>query len=120
MNSVPAPLIYTSSTQVAAVVPYAVNGAEATVQVTYNGNALAPVYDAMSGHLTRHLHHRRRRQAAAVNQDGSRSTAPRTRPTHPNANGILSLYMTGGGPTNPGGQDGLVRAMPLPSRRCCR
>ena len=42
VNSIPAPLIYTSSTQVAAVVPYAVNGAEATVAVTYNGKVLTP------------------------------------------------------------------------------
>jgi uncharacterized protein (TIGR03437 family) len=112
INSVAAPLLYTSSTQVAAVVPYSVNGAEATVVVTYNGQALVPFTTTLSlsspalftasGAGTG--------QAAAVNQDGSINGA-----SHPaNAGSILSLYMTGGGQTNPGGQDGLVAAVPLP------
>ncbi|MGP8245338.1 MAG: IPT/TIG domain-containing protein [Bryobacteraceae bacterium] len=110
VNSVPAPLIYTSSTQVAAVVPYSVNGAEATVAVTYNGQALTPFTTSLSATSPAIFTISGAGQAAAVNQDGSINGA-----THPaNAGSILTLYMTGGGQTNPGGQDGLVGAVPLP------
>jgi uncharacterized protein (TIGR03437 family) len=112
INSAPAPLIYTSSTQVAVVVPYEVNSSEATIAVTYNGQELvsfttalslaSPAIFTASGAGTG--------QAAAVNQDGSINGA-----AHPaNAGSIVSFYMTGGGQTNPGGQDGLVAAVPLP------
>jgi uncharacterized protein (TIGR03437 family) len=112
INSAAAPLIYASSTQVAAVVPYEVNGSEATIAVTYNGQVLIPFTTALSlsspaiftasGAGTG--------QAAAVNQDGSVNGA-----SHPaKAGSIVSFYMTGGGQTNPGGQDGLVGAVPLP------
>jgi len=114
VNSTPAPLIYTSSTQVAAVVPYAVNGSEATVQVTYNGTVLTPFTTAMSATSPAIFTIGGGSQAAAVNQDGTINGPSHPANSYPNADGILSLYITGGGPTNPGGQDGLVAAVPLP------
>jgi uncharacterized protein (TIGR03437 family) len=111
VNSVPAPLIYTSSTQVAAVVPYAVNGSLATVAVTYNGQPLTPFTTALSASSPAiFTTSGAGGQAAAVNQDGSINGASHLA----NAGSILSLYITGGGQTNPGGKDGLVGAVPLP------
>jgi uncharacterized protein (TIGR03437 family) len=40
-NGVAAPVLYTSATQVAAVVPYAVTGTTAQVMVTYRGDVSA-------------------------------------------------------------------------------
>ena len=38
INGIPSPILYTSSTQVGAVVPYAITGATAQVTVSYQGN----------------------------------------------------------------------------------
>ena len=48
--------------------------------------------------------------AVAINQDGSLNDA-----AHPAAPGsIVTLYATGAGQTNPGGQDGVPSTVPLP------
>jgi uncharacterized protein (TIGR03437 family) len=42
INGTPAPLLYTSATQIGAIVPHSVSGASAQVIVTYNGVASQP------------------------------------------------------------------------------
>jgi uncharacterized protein (TIGR03437 family) len=106
-NGTPAPLIYVSSSQINAVVPYQVAGANAvTAQVTYNGqtsNALqlapgpaAPGIFTYTGSGFG--------QAAMLNQDNSYCTAG-----NPAAKGSwVVMYLTGEGQTNPGGVTGKV------------
>jgi uncharacterized protein (TIGR03437 family) len=97
-NGVPAPLVYASSTLVAAVAPYDLDGkTTAAVQVTVGGrlsNSLTvPVTAAAPGIFT-------------ANASGSGPAASfRTGDT-------LSIYLTGEGQTNPGGVDGKVTTTP--------
>jgi len=105
-GTLPAPLIYTSATQVAAIVPYGISSPIANVTVMYQGQtsgavsvALAPVSPSIFSASARGSG-----QAAAVNLDGSVNDA-----THTVAiGGYLSLYATGEGQTSPAGVDGRV------------
>jgi uncharacterized protein (TIGR03437 family) len=112
-NGTPAPMIYTSATQVAAVVPYEVTGGTAQVAVTYQGLTTGPLpvpiaasapgiftYDASGAG-----------QAAAIDQDGVTINGP-TAPAK--VGDIVSLYVTGEGQTSPAGVDGKPAAVPLP------
>jgi len=111
-NGTPGPVLYTSATQVAAVAPYSIAGANVQVSVSYQGATsapltlpVAPVAPALftadsSG----------KGQAAASNQDGTLNGA-----THPAKVGsYISLWLTGAGQTNPAGVNGLPGAAPLP------
>jgi trimeric autotransporter adhesin len=111
-NGVAAPLIYTSATQVSAVAPYGVSGADTQVTVTYNGQTSVPatveVLPLATGVFT--LDGSGVGQAAVINQDGSLNNA-----SHPAPIGsVISFYVTGGGQTSPGGVDGQVATLPLP------
>ena len=111
-NGLPAPLIYTSAAQVAAVVPYGIGGTTAQVIVTYQGQASAAlslgVTNSSPGLFS--LDSTGRGQAAAVNQDGSING-----PTTPAKMGdIISIYATGEGQTTPSGVDGKPAGSPLP------
>ena len=105
-NGIPAPLLYSSTTSVAAVVPYAVSGPNVDVFVNYNGVLSAPVSAAVAqsapGLFT--LDSSGKGQANAHNQDGSVNSASK-----PAAIGSrLTLFATGAGPTSPAGTDGLI------------
>jgi uncharacterized protein (TIGR03437 family) len=106
-------LLYTSATQIEAIVPYSVPiGGTADVTVTYQGQSFTasavPVVGTVPGIFTSNT--TGTGQAAAVNQDGSINS-----PTSPApAGSIISLYVTGEGQTNPGGVDGKPAAAPLP------
>jgi hypothetical protein len=80
-NGVAVPLLYTSATQVAAVVPYGVTGPAVQVTVTYQGQtsvpATIPVFAAAPGLFT--ADGTGAGQAAAINQDGPSIALP-TRP----------------------------------------
>jgi len=108
-NGFNAPILYTSASQINAIVPYeiALDAASAnpiSVAVNYRdqpslsstvpGIAAAPsLFTANATGLG---------QAAAINQDGSLNS-----PSSPARQGtIVSLYMTGEGQTTPGGIDG--------------
>ena len=97
-NGVLAPILYTSETQVAVMVPSAVNGAAARVTVIYQGQASAPLTVAVAtsspGLFT--LNQTGGGQAAAVNADGSINTA--ANPVR--VGNYISLYATGGGNSN--------------------
>jgi uncharacterized protein (TIGR03437 family) len=104
-NSVPAPVLYTSATQVAVAVPYGVSGSTARVSVTYQGQTSPdfPVAMTMVAPSVFTLNQAGWGQAAAINAvDGSVNT-----PANPVAvGGYISLYATGEGQTVPPGVDG--------------
>lgn len=111
-NGLPAPVIYTSSNQVAAIVPYGVFGA-AKVAVTSSSSqsfavALIATTAAAPGVLTSNASGTG--QAAAINQDGSLNSA--ANPAH--MRDYISLFVTGEGQTFPEGSDGKTGVDPLP------
>lgn len=112
-DGIRAPLIYTSTSQVATIVPYEVTGASAQVTVTYQGQTSASVTVAVAasapGLFT--LGSTGQGQAAAVNQNGAINTS-----STPAAIGsIISLFATGEGQTSPTGSDGKPATAPLPT-----
>lgn len=106
-NGTPAPILYTSATQVAAIVPYATASATTQVTVAYKGNGSdavsIPVAASSPGVFT--FDQSGAGQAAAINAvDGTANTA-----ANPVAiGGYISLYITGEGQTTPGGVDGTL------------
>ena len=112
-NGIPAPMIYTSATQVAAIVPYAVAVGTAQVTVTYQGQISAPVTVAVAasapGLFTQGS--AGQGQAAAVNQNGSINTSSKPVPV----GNIISLYATGEGQTTSAGVDGKLATVPYPT-----
>jgi len=111
-NETPAPLLYTSATAIAAVVPYAVAGTAALVTVNYKGgvsNAFA-VAIAPSAPALFSFNASGAGQAAAVNADSSINSAVNLA----QIGSILSLYSTGGGQTSPPGEDGQLAPLMSP------
>jgi uncharacterized protein (TIGR03437 family) len=113
-NGTPAPVLYTSATQVGVVAPFGLSGDKADVVVTYQGQVstalTVSVASSAPGLFT--LDGSGRGQAVAVNQDGSINS-----PDHPaKAGDFVILYATGAGRTNPATQDGSVNpsAPPFP------
>lgn len=111
-NGIAAPIIYTSSGQVSAVVPYGITGGTALVTVTYQGQTSAgfsvPIAPSAPGIFTAGT--TGKGQAAALNQDGSINSAGN--PAHPGD--VITLFATGEGQTAPLGVDGKPAATPLP------
>jgi uncharacterized protein (TIGR03437 family) len=106
-NGIPAPILYTSATQVAAIVPYEISGAlTAQITVSYQGQVSDPVVVpvAASAPSFFSLYGTGAGQIAAVNLDGSLNEA--TQPA--GIGGFVSLFATGEGQTLPGGVDGKV------------
>lgn len=105
-DGMPAPLLYASSGQVAAIVPYGVDGKLGTqVRVqngAFNSDAVAmPVTVAAPSIFS--VDYTGSGQGAIVNQDGVTVNSTAT----PAARGsIVSIYATGEGQTNPAGIDG--------------
>jgi uncharacterized protein (TIGR03437 family) len=112
-NGSPAPVLYASANQVAAVVPYGLTGSLAQMFVQYQSAttglvnlslaSMTPAIFTLNGGGTG--------QAAAINNsDGSINGG-----AHPAKIGdFLQFYVTGVGPTNPPGADGSINAQPLP------
>ena len=111
-NGIPAPIVYTSDKQLAAIVPYSVQGPSADLVVSYQGHATNPmpvlINSASPALFT--LDSSGQGQAAAVNQDGTINSAANPAP----AGSIVSLYVTGEGATSPAGVDGKLASAPLP------
>ncbi len=105
-NGIAAPILYTSATQIAVVVPYAVSGTTAQVTVTYQGQASAAVAVpvALSAPSLFTLNETGSGQATAINADGTVNTA--ANPVKIGSS--ITLYATGEGQTLPGGVDGKV------------
>jgi uncharacterized protein (TIGR03437 family) len=104
-NGQPAPILYTSSTIVAAIVPYEVNGASsAQVVVSYQGNQTSvpalPVGVTAPGIFTANASGSG--QAAVLNEDGTPNSSSNPAPI----GSIITFYATGEGQTTPSGVDG--------------
>ena len=105
-DGTPAPLIYTTAGQLAAVVPYEVAGKGATnVQIKHNGvlssSVSVPVTDAAPAFFTVNQ--------AGSGQAASQSDALPNSSQFPAARGsVIVLYGTGEGQTDPPGQSGLL------------
>jgi uncharacterized protein (TIGR03437 family) len=105
-------MIYTSATQVAAVVPYSVSGSTAQVTITYQGQTTAalsvPLASSAPGVFT--VDSTGKGQAVIVNQNGSINSAA----APAKAGDIISLFVTGEGQTSPSGVDGKPTSAPYP------
>ncbi len=113
-NGFAAPLVYTSSTAIAVMVPYEITGSTAQVTVTYQGQnigadngeratAVPGIFTADSSGVG---------QAVVVN---NYETGALNSPTNPAAQGsAIILYATGEGQTWPQGVDGKLATAPLP------
>jgi len=103
----PAPLLYTRTNQVSAIVPYEVSGQTQTLmQVEYRGIRSAPLTlpVAQTSPAIFTLNQSGTGQGAIVNQDGTING-----PSNPAARGdVVSIYGTGEGQTLPSGTDGLI------------
>ncbi len=106
-DGIPAPLVYTTQSQVSAIVPYAVDGrAHTALQVEYlqilSAPVVLPVIKTSPGIFT--LNQSGTGQGAIVNQDGTLNE-----PATPAARGtVVSIYGTGEGQTAPAGVDGSI------------
>jgi hypothetical protein len=115
-DNIPAPMIYTSATQVSAVVPFAVTGKASTVVRTeYNGAQSVAlgisVVDSAPALFTANASGTG--QIAALNEDYSVNSP--SRPAEPNS--IVQLYATGGGPWTESIPDGQVTGSHLVAPR---
>jgi uncharacterized protein (TIGR03437 family) len=112
-DGAPAPMIYSSARQVAAVVPYAVAGKTTTLmQVVYQGatSTATPLPVEASAPAVFTADASGRGLGAIQNQDTSYNS-----PSNPAAAGsIIVLYGTGEGLTDPAGLDGRIAADLLP------
>jgi uncharacterized protein (TIGR03437 family) len=110
-NGTPAPVLYTSATQVGVVTPYSIAGPNVQVFVKYQGQTSAPVTVPVAAVAPALFiaDSSGTGQAAASNQDGTVNGA-----AHPAKVGsYISLWLTGVGQMNPTGVDGLPGAAPL-------
>jgi len=96
INGLPAPLFYASPTQLNAQVPYEVSTGMANVTVVV-GNSTSPAAPLRLRIAAPGIFLLEGGQAAAQNQDGSVNGAAHPAP----AGSIVSVYLTGVGPTNP-------------------
>jgi len=101
----PAPILYASATQLAAVVPFEVSGGTTEAFVQYQGQFSSPfpvtLAQSTPGIFTADLSGQG--QAAAINF-GSKSYNSAANPA--NAGDFIEIYVTGAGPTSPAGADG--------------
>ena len=106
-DGLPAPLIYTATRQISAIVPYSVDGAtETALQVEclgYRSTGLRiPVARSFPGIFTQDSSGKG--QASASNSDGTVNNI-----VHPVPRGsIVSVFATGEGQTAPAGSDGSI------------
>ena len=112
-GGVNAPVLYTSATQVSAIVPYSLPiGGTSDVTVTYQVQSVTapaiPVVGSVPGVFT--ANSTGIGQAAAINQNGSINGPASPAPV----GSIISLYVTGEGQTTPAGVDGKPAAAPVP------
>jgi uncharacterized protein (TIGR03437 family) len=110
-DGVAAPMIYTTATQVSAIVPYGVSGTT-QVHVAYQGQSSnvvsVPVTAALPGIFT--ADSSGHGQGAIVNQDGTVNSPGNPAP----AGSVVFIYATGEGQTNPTGVDGKPGDSPAP------
>lgn len=115
-DGVAAPLVYVSATQLSAIVPYGVAGKTTTsLQVEYRGvrtnSVPLRVTETAPGLFT--ANSSGKGPGAILNADNSVNTASNAAPV----GGIVILYGTGEGVTDPGSQDGLLATAVYPKPR---
>ena len=112
-NGAPAPVLYASSNQVAAIVPFGIGNSLAQMYVQ-NQNVTSAAFNlsvASQIPAVFTLNGSGAGQAAAINnKDGSINGAA----SPAKVGDYVQLYITGVGQTNPGGSDGVINAAPLP------
>jgi uncharacterized protein (TIGR03437 family) len=102
-DEIAAPIVYTSAGQLAAIVPYGIEGRASTkIAVEYNGVRSSPVELGVAASAPGIFTMSPNGQAAALNQDGS-INGPQNG-AEPGS--IIVFYATGEGQTDPPGQDG--------------
>jgi len=104
-NGAAGPVLYSSATQVAAIVPFGISGASATVTVVYQGQSstAASLKVASTAPAIFTANASGTGPAAALNFPGGAVNDA----GHPaNAGNVISLYITGAGQTNPASVDG--------------
>jgi uncharacterized protein (TIGR03437 family) len=118
-DGVPAPLLYATSGQVAAVVPYGIDTRPGTQVQVKNGNLVSdpiplPVTPVAPSIFS--TNYTGTGPSAVLNQDGLTLNTAKT----PAPKGsVISIYATGEGQTSPAGVDGLIATgteMPHPTR----
>ncbi len=107
------PILYASSTQINAVVPFGVSGTTTQIQVLYQGqptaSATVPIQPASPAVFS--INGNGGGQGAILNQDGSVNS-----PTNPASRGSeVALFATGAGLTTPASTDGLLTTAPYPA-----
>jgi trimeric autotransporter adhesin len=109
-NGSTGPVLYASSTQVAAIVPFGLTGTSAQVYVAYQGQTSAPISVpvAAAAPALFTANDSGTGQAAAINLDGTYNNAANPA----SSGGWVSLYGTGFGQTNPPGEDGAFTLAP--------
>jgi trimeric autotransporter adhesin len=112
-GGVASPLLYASSSQINAVVPFGVTGTTTEVQITSQGqptvSTTVPVQPASPALFS--LQSNGGGSGAILNQDGSINSR-----SNPAARGsVVVLYGTGGGLTTPTSVDGLLTSKPYPA-----
>ena len=110
----PAPIIYSSATQVSVIVPYEIAGAGTTsMLIEYQGirssTVTVPVLDSLPGIFTSSA--LGYGQGAIVNQDGTVNTGQ----NGADPGSVVSIYATGGGQTDPPSVDGTLATAPVPT-----
>ncbi len=112
VNGAPSPILYTSPNQVSAIVPFGLTGSSAQVFVLNQGQTTAPVTVnvAPTAPAIFTLNLSGTGQAAAFNSDNSVNSS--SNPAK--AGGVVTLFITGAGATNPPSQDGTIASVPLP------
>ncbi len=112
-NGAPAPVLYSSSNQVAAIVPFGIGNSLAQMYVQ-NQNVTSAAFNlsvASQIPAVFTLNGSGAGQAAAINnKDGSINGAA----SPAKIGDYVQLYITGVGQTNPSGSDGVINAAPLP------
>ncbi len=107
------PILFASSGQINAVVPFGVSGTTAQLQVVYQGQPTAStaVEVQPASPAVFSLDGSGGGQGAILNQDGSVNSN-----TNPAARGsVVALFATGAGLTTPASVDGLLAAAPYPA-----
>ena len=112
VDGIPAPILYSSAGQVSILVPFGVQGSQAQIYVSYNGQSSVPVTvqvaPATPSLFT--LNYSGSGQVAAINQD---ATGTVNGPANPASSGeYVSLYGTGGGALQIAPTDGLIASGP--------
>jgi uncharacterized protein (TIGR03437 family) len=110
-----APILYTSPTQTAVVVPFEVSGVTTEAFIQYQGQFSSPfpvtLAKATPGIFTANLSGQG--QAAAINDENNNFSYNST--SHPaNAGDYIEIFVTGAGQTSPAGVDGQPYAGPAP------